>query len=81
MCFDKLANVFPMETKSDLRILRLLDKSYSSSRYDKDFKISPNDLKLLFERVDKLLKRAQIVFDQIFLSTEQLIIITKNQPK
>lgn len=76
-----LAEVFPTKTKSDLRILQLLDKSYSSSRYDVNFKISPNDLKIIFERVDELLRRAQTVFDQIFISVEALIMDQQNQPK
>jgi uncharacterized protein len=51
----EMENIFPRETEADKDRFELFDYAYIGARYDKDFKISKEDLNYLSERVKLLL--------------------------
>ncbi len=46
--------IFPRDTPEEKHLFELLKKSYVDSRYNPNFKITKNELEILFERVKKI---------------------------
>lgn len=51
---SKLVTIFPRDTKEQERRFELLQKAYVNARYNKNYKITKEDLEWLAERVKKL---------------------------
>ncbi len=56
------SNIFPCNTEEEISLLRLLDKSYSSARYDLDFIVKPEVVQTLHKRVIKLLSASEKIY-------------------
>ncbi|WP_026904897.1 HEPN domain-containing protein [Pedobacter glucosidilyticus] len=63
----EMCMVFPVEDIEGQRLLELLNLTYCQSRYQEDFVVSRDDLKILSERVSKLPKLAKTAFNKMML--------------
>lgn len=78
---EALQSVFPLKTKEEERLFDLLCKAYVDARYNKDYKITEEELKYLAERVALLKKLvAQLCEAEIARLQAQLEAWQANQP-
>jgi predicted nucleotidyltransferase/HEPN domain-containing protein len=57
----ELASVFPDDTPEEVHLFDLLKRGYVDARYKKDYKITPEELQILIDRVGKLQEIAEII--------------------
>ena len=50
----ELAKVFPLDTEEEKHLFELLERSYIEARYNKDYKITSEQLEYLIARVEIL---------------------------
>lgn len=68
----ELAFLFPRDTEEEDRLFRLLLQGYVDARYNEEYRISEEDVRLLTERVTRLLSIAERVCRNRFISLEKM---------
>lgn len=63
-CAPELIDMLPVNTPQDEKLMQLLESAYLNARYKDSYLITPEELYLLKERVEKLHTRARIIFEQ-----------------
>jgi len=63
-CAPQLNAVLPDNTKHEKHLLDVLENAYLNSRYDNQYTIDDDDLRILFERTKRVLDTAQEMIEQ-----------------
>lgn len=57
------AAVFPCNTAEEQELFSILNKSYSESRYNENFKVPPEKVQILLRRVKELMQTAEAIYE------------------
>lgn len=71
MINNVLINIFPRATAEDIELFRLLQKAYIHSRYKDGYTVSEEQIRILAERVKKLIRRCAPDQDRLLFRVEE----------